>query len=97
MNASQSQEVDSDDNSDNEEIEDVDSDAENFYSGDFFQCIKQAEEKAVKERNYLMKELRSKERRGCIFYDKINRVVAAVQRSEGKYDYLIEWKRCKKD
>jgi len=44
-----------------------------------------------------MKELRSKERRGSIFYDKINRVVGAIQRSEGKYDYLIEWKRCKKD
>ena len=38
-----------------------------------------------------MKELKAKERRGSIFIDRIKRIVAAVERSPGKYDYLIEW------
>ena len=38
-----------------------------------------------------MKELRAKERRGSIFIDKVKRIVAAVERAPGKYDYLIEW------
>ncbi len=45
----------------------------------------------MKERHFLMKELRAKERRGSIFIDKVKRVVAAIQREPGKYDYLIEW------
>ena len=44
-----------------------------------------------------MKELKAKERRGSIFLDKISRVVAAVQRVQGKYDFLIEWKYSKED
>ena len=44
-----------------------------------------------------MKELKAKERRGSIFMDKVNKVVAAVQRENGKYDYLIEWKYNKED
>jgi hypothetical protein len=51
----------------------------------------------MKERRYLMKEIKSKERRGCIFFDKVNRVIAAIQRSHGKYDYLIEWKYNEED
>ena len=38
-----------------------------------------------------MKQLKVKERRGSIFIDKIKKVGAAVQRDDGKYDYLIEW------
>jgi hypothetical protein len=38
-----------------------------------------------------MKELKAKERRGSIFMDTVKRVVAAVQRCPGKFDYLIEW------
>jgi len=59
--------------------------------------MKQENEKAEKERNFLMKELKVKERRGFIFIDKIKKVVAAVQRAPGKYDYLIEWEYNKKD
>ena len=44
-----------------------------------------------------MKELKAKERRGSIFIDKANKVIAAVQRETGKYDYLIEWKFNKED
>ncbi len=67
------------------------SDEENLQTGDFLDLIKHETEKAMKERNYLMKELRAKERRGSIFIDTIKRVAAAVQRASGKYDYLIEW------
>ena len=38
-----------------------------------------------------MKKLKAKERVGSIFFDKVHRVIAAVQRDHGKYDYLIEW------
>jgi len=44
-----------------------------------------------------MKDLKAKERRGSIFVDKVKKVVAAVQREPGKYDYLIEWKYNKED
>ena len=44
-----------------------------------------------------MKELNAKERRGSIFNDTVNKVVAAVQRETGKFDYLIEWKYNKED
>ena len=70
---------------------DVSSDEENLESGAFLELIKQETEKAVKERHFLMKELRAKERRGSIFVDTVKRVVAAVQRTPGKFDYLIEW------
>ena len=70
---------------------DVSSDEENLESGAFLELIKQETERAVKERHFLMKELRAKERRGSIFVDTVKRVVAAVQRTPGKFDYLIEW------
>ena len=66
-------------------------------SGKFLEYIKRETEKADKERRFLIKELKAKERRGSIFFDKINRVVAAVENAKGTYDYLIEWKYCKKD
>lgn len=72
-------------------MEDVSSDEEQLESGLFLELIKQETEKAIKERHFLMKELKAKERRGSIFIDKIKRVVATVQRSPGKYDYLMEW------
>jgi hypothetical protein len=51
----------------------------------------------MKERKFLMQELKTKERRGSIFIDKVNKVVAAVKRENGIYDYLIEWKYNKED
>lgn len=67
------------------------SDEEALESGAFLDLIKQETERAMKERHYLMKELKAKERRGSIFIDHVKRVVAAIQRESGKYDYLIEW------
>jgi hypothetical protein len=51
----------------------------------------------MKERHFLMKELRAKERRGSIFIDRVKRVVAAIQREPSKFDYLIEWEYNKQD
>ena len=59
--------------------------------------IKCEQVKANKERRFLMRELKAKERRGSIFIDSISRVVAALQAEEGKYDFLIEWKYNKED
>lgn len=69
----------------------MNSDEEALESGAFLELIKQETENAIKERHFLMKELKAKERRGSIFIDRIKRIVAAVQRASGKYDYLIEW------
>jgi hypothetical protein len=71
--------------------EDVSSDEEELENGSFLEMIKNQTEKAIKERHYLMKELRAKERRGSIFIDKVKRVVAAVERVPEKFDFLIEW------
>ena len=73
------------------QLDDVSSDEENLESGAFLELIQQETEKATKEREFLMKELRTRERRGSIFIDKVKRVVAAVQRAPNKFDYLIEW------
>jgi hypothetical protein len=64
----------------------------------FLDYIKLETEKALKERNYLIKEIKARERRGSIFIDKVKKVVAAVQR-EGtdKFDYLIDWEFNKGD
>ena len=89
---------DSMDNDDEDfDIEDVGSDQEDFDSGQFLRLIKSETCKALKERQFLIKELKAKERRGSIFIDKVNRVVGAVEREPGKYDYLIEWKYCRQD
>lgn len=61
-----------------EHYDNVSSDEEDYESGAFLQFMKQENEKAEKERNFLMKELKVKERRGFIFIDKIKKVVAAV-------------------
>lgn len=73
------------------------SEEEQLESGEFLEMIKQETDKAIKERHYLMKELKAKERRGSIFIDKVKRVVAAVERQPDKYDYLIEWEYHGKD
>lgn len=44
-----------------------------------------------------MKKLKAKTRVGSIFFDKVLRVIAAVQREHGKFDYLIEWDYSAKD
>jgi hypothetical protein len=51
----------------------------------------------MKERHYMIKELKTKERRGSIFIDKVKSVVAAIQRAPGKFDYLVDWEFCKAD
>lgn len=75
----------------------ISSDEEDYESGAFLDYIKDETEKAMKERHFLMKELKVRERRGSIFIDKVKRVVAAVERAPGKYDYLIEWQYNKHD
>lgn len=45
----------------------------------------------------MIRQLKSKERRGSIFIDEVSKVVAAVKREDNKYDYLIEWKYNKED
>jgi len=69
----------------------VSSDEDDLESGAFLERIKQETDKAVKERHFLMRELKAKERRGSIFVDRIKRIAAAVERAPGKYDFLIEW------
>lgn len=44
-----------------------------------------------------MKKLKAKSRVGSIFFDKVHRVIAAVQRDQGKYDYLVEWQFNERD
>ena len=44
-----------------------------------------------------MKSLKAKSRVGSIFFDKVKRVVAAIQREKGVYDYLIEWEHNQHD
>jgi hypothetical protein len=56
----------------------VSSDEENLESGAFLELIQQETEKALKERRFLIEELKTKERRGSIFIDKVKRVIAAV-------------------
>lgn len=53
--------------------------------------------KAMKERHYLIKEKKYKERRGSIFIDKVKRIVAAMQVVPGRFDYLVDWEYCKAD
>ena len=60
--------------------------------GLFFDYIESERKRQEAERKYIVYKLRSKQRVGSIFFDKVKRVVAAIQREEGgKYDYLIEW------
>lgn len=67
------------------------SDPEDMESGAFFDYIQKQTKIAERERKYVLKKLKAKSRVGSIFFDKVQRVVAAVQRDTGKYDYLIEW------
>ena len=48
----------------------------------FLDYIKLETEKALKERNYLIKEIKARERRGTNFIDKVKKVVAAGQTVE---------------
>ena len=80
------------DEDDIQDVEEVDSDEENMENGKFLEYMSMFSRKAMKERKYLLNELKAKERRGCIFFDKVNKIVAAIQKGEGKYDYVVEWK-----
>jgi len=42
-------------------------------------------------------KLKSKQRIGSIFIDKVKRIIAAIERENGTYDYLVEWELHKKD
>ena len=66
-------------------------------SGAFFDYIQKETDRAEDERRYVIHKLKSKTRVGSIFFDKVKRVVAAIQREPGKYDYLIEWEHHAKD
>ena len=59
--------------------------------GLFFDYIERERKRHEAERKYIVYKLRSKQRVGSIFIDKVKRVLAAIQREPGKYDYLIEW------
>ena len=73
------------------------SDPEDMESGAFFDYIQKETDRAEDERRYVIHKLKSKTRVGSIFFDKVKRVVAAIQREPGKYDYLIEWEHHAKD
>ena len=61
-------------------------------SGLFFDYIEKERKRQEAERKYIIYKLRSKQRVGSIFIDKVKRVIAAIKRGEdNKYDYLIEW------
>ncbi|CDW89149.1 UNKNOWN [Stylonychia lemnae] len=97
QNNNQSQE-EQDNDSDNEyNFEGISSDEEEQESGNFLKYMEYENEKAMKERHYLMKELKCKERRGSIFIDKVKKVVTVMKRASGKYDFIIEWEYCKND
>lgn len=42
-------------------------------------------------------KLKSKQRIGSIFIDKVRRIIAAIERDTGQYDYLVEWEPHRKD
>jgi len=73
------------------------SDDEDMEKGLFFDYIERERKRQDAERRYIVHKLKSKQRVGSIFIDKVKRVVAAIQREEGKYDYLIEWEFHAKD
>eukprot|EP00347_Sterkiella_histriomuscorum_P020828 403336312 len=77
--------------------EGISSDEEEYESGNFLEYMKMENAKAMKERHYMIKQMKSGERRGSIFIDKVKNVVAAIQRCPGKFDYLVEWEFCKAD
>ena len=65
--------------------------------GLFFEYIDRERKRQEAERKYIVYKLKSKNRVGSIFIDRVKRVIAAIQREEGKYDYLIEWEFHAKD
>ena len=73
------------------------SDPEEMENGNFFDLIQKATERAEDERHFVMNKLKSKQRVGSIFFDKVKTVLAAIQREKGKYDYLIEWEYHERD
>jgi len=89
----------SDDSSDlsNFRDSDIGSDPEDMDTGEFFKRIKRETMRASKERKFLVSKLKTKSRVGSIFFDEPKRVVAAIQKTSGKYDYLVEWNYNKED
>lgn len=73
------------------------SDDEDMEKGLFFDYIERERMRQEAERKYIVYKLKSKQRVGSIFIDKVKRVIAAIQREQGKYDYLIEWEFHPKD
>ena len=83
--------------SEENEQEDCGSDPEDMESGSFFNYIQQETQRAQDERRFIVYKLKSKTRVGSIFFDKVKRVIAAINREPGKYDFLVEWDYHKKD
>lgn len=73
------------------------SNPEEMENGNFFDYIAKETERAEDERHFVIYKLKSKTRVGSIFFDKVKRVIAAIQREKGKYDYLIEWEYHERD
>lgn len=86
----------SSDQGSNEEMANINSDPEEMNSGRFFEHISYETKRAEKERKLLLTHMKSKHIAGSIFFDQVKRVVAAIQRETGKFDYLIEWKYSKR-
>jgi hypothetical protein len=52
---------------------------------------------AERERKDVMTKLKAKNRVGSIFFDKVHRMIAAIQRDQRTYDYLVEWEFNERD
>ena len=74
MNSESELELDSDEDG----SEEIGSDPEDMESGKFLTRIKRERIQAQKERKYLVNTLKVKSRVGSIFFDKVQRVVAAI-------------------
>ena len=56
------------------------SDDEDMMKGLFFEYIEKERKRHEAERKFMVYKLKSKQRVGSIFIDKVNRVIAAIQR-----------------
>ena len=69
--------LDSQDSYRSDEME-CNSDPEEMENGNFFDHIQKATERAEDERHFVIHKLKSKQRVGSIFFDKVKTVLAAI-------------------
>lgn len=60
------------------DYENINSDEDEYQSGNFLEYIKNETLKAHKEREFYLSVLKTKEPRGSIFIDKVKKVVTAI-------------------